>query len=107
MHFGNSKGGLMSVEADFGLTGFVGQASGTELSWDITWPGVLDDARFAAVSFQSDFAQTQLVRVSESFSTDRSDLSHHVGERIRATSFLGPPGSIVAFRFAVVVIPNH
>lgn len=95
----------MSVEADFGLSDFVGQASGTELSWDITWNGVLDNARFAGVSFQSDFVEAQLVRVSESFSTDRNG-NPNVGEVIRATSGFGP-GVIVAFRFAVVVIPNH
>jgi hypothetical protein len=29
----------MSVEADFGITDWVFQASGSELSRDITWPG--------------------------------------------------------------------
>jgi hypothetical protein len=95
----------MSVEADFGLSDFVGQASGSQLSWDITWNGVLDNAHFAGVSFQSDFVEAQLVRVSESFSTDRNG-NPSVGEVIRATSGFGP-GVIVAFRFAVVVIPNH
>jgi hypothetical protein len=95
----------MSVEADFGLTDFVGQASGAQLSWDITWPGVLDNARFVGVSFQSDFVNAQLVRVSESFSSDSKE-NPHVGEVIRATSGFGS-GVIVAFRFAVVVIPNH
>jgi hypothetical protein len=32
----------MSVEANFGLSDWVGQASGTQVSWDISWPGVLD-----------------------------------------------------------------
>jgi hypothetical protein len=93
----------MSVEADFGITDWVFQASGTQLSWDITWPGVLDDGRFVAVSFQSDFVDAQLVRVSESFSSDNNENSH-IGETIRATEGLGGG---VAFRFSVVVIPNH
>jgi hypothetical protein len=95
----------MSVEADFGITDWVAQASGTQLSWDITWGGRLEDSRFAAVSFQSDFAQAQLVRVSEWFSSDNNE-NPHVGELIRAESGFGP-GAIVAFRFSVVVIPNH
>jgi hypothetical protein len=94
----------MSVEADFGLSDWVGQANGTQLSWDITW-SPLEDSRFAAVSFQSDFVDAQLVRVSEWFSTD-SNGNPHIGESIRANEFLGPGGA-VAFRFAVVVIPNH
>lgn len=93
----------MSVEADFGITGWVFQASGTQLSWDITWPGVLDDGRFAAVSFQSDFAEAQLVRVSEWFSSDLNE-NPHIGELIRASEGIG---NGVAFRFSVVVIPNH
>lgn len=93
----------MSVEADFGITDWVFQVSGTQLSWDITWPGVLDDGRFAAVSFQSDFAQAQLVRVSEWFSSDSNE-NPHVGELIRATAGIGRG---VAFRFAVVVMPSH
>jgi hypothetical protein len=95
----------MSVEADFGLTGWVAQASGTEVSWDITWGGELDDARFAAVSFQSDFADAQLIRVSEWFSSDSNE-NPHVGELIRANSGFGQ-GVLVAFRVAVVIIPNH
>jgi hypothetical protein len=93
---------MMSVEADFGITGWVFQADGTQLSWDITWPGVIDDGRFVAVSFQSDFDQSQLVRVSEWFST--TGLINHVGELIRATEGFGKG---VAFRFSVVVMPNH
>jgi hypothetical protein len=92
----------MSVEADFGLSEWVFQASGSQLSWDIAWPGVLDDSRFAAVSFQSDYSDTQLTRVSEWFSTERG--TNHIGELIRANDRLGYG---VAFRFAVVVIPNH
>ena len=69
----------MSVEVDFGITDWVGQASGSQLSWDITWPGILDDGRFAAVSFQSDFRDAQLVRVSEWFSSDDRE-NPHVGE---------------------------
>lgn len=93
----------MSVEADFGITDWVGQANGTQLFWEIAWDGVLDDARFAAVSFQSDFVQAQLVRVSKSFLTDNNG-SPRIGETIRATQGFGGP---VAFRFSVVVIPNH
>lgn len=92
----------MSDEADFGITGWVFQATGTELSWDISWPGVLDDGRFAAVSFQSDYDNTQLTRVSEWFSTING--TNHVGELIRANDSLKYG---VAFRFSVVVIPNH
>ena len=73
----------MSVEADFGLTDWVGQASG-----------------FVAVSFQTDFGEAEVVRVSERFFNDG-----HVGETTRVTSFLGGPG--VPFQFAVVVMPNH
>lgn len=90
----------MSTEADFGITDWVFQANGTQLSWDITWPGVIDDGRFVAVSFQSDYDEARLVRVSESFSS--TGLINHVGELIRAE---GPYG--VAFRFSVVVMPNH
>ncbi len=97
------KGELMSVEADFGITDWVFQASGSQLSWDITWPGVIEDGRFVAISFQSDFRQAQLVRVSEWFSSDDNE-NPHVGELIRATEGIGPG---VAFRFAVVVIPSH
>ena len=92
----------MSVEADFGITDWVFQASGTELSWDITWPGVLDDARFAAVSFQGDFVNSQQVRVSESFTSDANE-NPHIGEVIRVNAEFG--GS--AFRFSVIVVPNH
>ena len=54
----------MSVEADFGLSGFVGQANNTQASWDISWPGVIDQKRFVAVSFQTDFSEAEVVRVS-------------------------------------------
>jgi hypothetical protein len=89
----------MSVDADFGITGSLFQASGSQLSWDITWPGVLDNNRFDAVSFMPDSNQSQLVRVSESFTNDISG-GLHVGEVVRANSNS-------RFRFAVVVIPNH
>jgi hypothetical protein len=95
----------MSVEADFGLTDWVGQASGSTVSWTISWPGVLDEARFAGVSFFSDFVSTQLVRVSESFNTDNKE-NPFITETIRAHIDLGP-GIIVAFRVAIVVMPNH
>jgi hypothetical protein len=96
---------MMSVQADFGLTDFVGQASGIDVSWTITWPGVLDEARFAAVSFFSDFVDTQLVRVSESFNTDNKE-NPNITETIRANNGLAA-GAIVAFRIAVVVMPSH
>jgi hypothetical protein len=89
----------MSVEADFGISEWVFQATGTELSWEIAWNGVLDRARFAAVSFASDFGGVQLVRVSEWFTTELAT----VGERIRVNA----PFDGAAFRFSVVVIPNH
>jgi hypothetical protein len=94
----------MSVEADFGISEWVAQQSGTELDWELGWNGVLEYTRFAGVSFQGDFGGTQLTRVSEWFSTDGKSLT--VGERIRAHSWLGQ-GALVAFRFSVVVIPNH
>jgi len=94
----------MSVEADFGLSDWVGQASGTELSWDISWPGRISDDRFVAVSFQTDLAfAPQLVRVSEWFSTD-SNGNQHVGELIRTSQGPGPGNG---FRFSVIVVPNH
>ncbi len=94
----------MSVEADFGLSAWVGQASGTQLSWDISWNGVMEDSRFVAVSFQTDLTiAPQLVRVSESFYTDRKG-NQHIVELIRTTPGPGPGNG---FRFAVVVIPNH
>ena len=89
----------MSVEADFGRSDYVFQAHGTQLTWTIAWPGVLDDHRFAAVSFQSPGARPQLVRVSESFSNN-----YEINEVIRATD---PLVGGVVFSFAVVVIPNH
>ncbi|HEY1325491.1 MAG TPA: hypothetical protein VGI14_01040 [Casimicrobiaceae bacterium] len=91
----------MSVEADFGITDFLFQANGSQVSWDITWPGVLDDGRFAAVCFQGDFRNARLTRVSESFLSDDNE-NPHVGEVVRCD---GPFGT--AFRFSVVVIPNH
>jgi len=96
----------VSVQADFGLTDWVGQASGSQVSWTISWPGVLDEARFAAVSFYSDFIDTQLVRVSESFNTDNNG-NPFINEVVRANISIGSPGTIVAFRVAVVVIPSH
>ncbi len=90
----------MSVEADFGLSGWVFQANGTQQLWDITW-SPLDDGRFAGVSFFSDFVDAELVRVSESFLSDNNE-NPHVREVIRANARFG-----AAFRFSVVVIPNH
>jgi hypothetical protein len=94
----------MSVEADFALSGWVFQASGSQVSWDISWPSMIDGTRFAAVSFQGDFGSTQLTRVSEWFSNPGGD-DVHIGELIRAHS--GLPGGGVAFQFSVVVIPGH
>lgn len=88
----------MSVEADFGISEWVFQATG-ELSWEIAWDGVLDVGRFAAVSFASDFGEVQLVRISEWFASDLAS----IGERIRVNAPFGG----AAFRFSVVVIPNH
>jgi len=96
----------MSTEADFGQSDWVGQAGGTQLSWEIAWDGVYDDWRFGAVSFQSDFGGSRLERISESFIS--AGVTTHFREVIRAhpnPEF--PPNSIVAWRFAVVVIPNH
>ena len=89
----------MSVKADFGISEWVIQSDGTELSWEIAWDGVLDAGRFAGVSFASDFAGVQLVRVSEWFTSDLKT----VGERIRVHAQFGR----AAFRFSVVVIPSH
>lgn len=91
----------MSVEADFGLSDWVGQLSGTQVSWSISWKGVIEDTRFVGVSFFSDFSSAQLVRVSESFSEDGV-----VGEVIRVNDTFGT-GIGVPFRVAIVVIPNH
>jgi hypothetical protein len=95
----------MSAEADFGLSGWVWQAHGSQVSWDLTWSGVIAEDRFVAVSFMSDFDITwQLVRVSEWFSSN-GPLFPHVGELIRCNEPEFRRG--VPFRFAVVVIPNH
>lgn len=91
----------MSVEADFGLSGWVGQLSGTQVTWLISWKGVIEDTRFVGVSVFSDFGSAQLVRVSEAFSQDGV-----VEETIRANDSFGT-GIGVPYRFSVVVIPNH
>jgi hypothetical protein len=44
------------------------------------------DSRFAAVSFQTDLRNSQLVLVSESFSSGDNE-NPHVVETIRATGF--------------------
>jgi len=92
----------MGVKADFGISGWLFQADGTQLSWDITWPGVIDYRRFVAVAFQGDYRNSQLVRVSESFTSDDNE-NEHVGEVIRCHGEFGG----TAFRFQVVVIPSH
>jgi hypothetical protein len=94
----------VSVEAEFGQSDWVGQLAGTQVYWEIAWDGVYDDWRFGAVSFQSDFFQSRLTRISETFIS--AGLTTHFGELIRA-EFPPFPGHIVAFRFAVVVIPNR
>jgi hypothetical protein len=92
----------MSVEADFGISDFVFQSPGSQVTWTLAWEGVIEDGRFVAVSFQSDFRLAKLTRVSESFATTTSDLEPRVIEVVRND---GASGS--AFRFAVVVIPSH
>ena len=98
----------MSVEADFGLSGWVGQLTGADVAWNISWPGVIDDTRYVGVSFYSDFVDSKLERISEWFSEDDKE-NPFVGEPIRATETLGgnQTGVGVPFRFAVVVIPAH
>ena len=96
----------MGVEAEFGLSDWVGQAGGTTMTWEIAWDGVYDDWRFGAITFQSDFQGSRLDRVSESFIS--AGVTTHFSEVIRAhPNPVFPPNSIVAFRFAVVVIPTH
>lgn len=93
----------MSEEADFGISEWVWQAGGTQRSWELTWPGVIEDDRYVGVSFQSDYSSAKLERLSEWFATDR-DENPRVGESIRATSGIGGG---VAFRFSVIVVPSH
>jgi hypothetical protein len=92
----------MSVGADFGISEWVFQASGSQMGWVISWDGVMEDSRFAAVSFQSDFVSSRLDRVSESFLTDAQERPR-IEEVIRCSE----PFRGSAFRFAVVVIPGH
>lgn len=89
----------MSVESDFGITGSDFQAGGTQVSWDIAWPGVLDSGRFVGISFLPDSNQSQLVRVSESFANDING-GLHVSEVVQANEDS-------SFRFSVVITPNH
>jgi hypothetical protein len=87
----------MELEVEeFGLTGVVGQAPGTEIAWEISWPGVFVFNRFVAVSFLPMHGDTKLERISEWFRTGENENNPVVGELIRAT---GEP----SFRFAVVV----
>jgi hypothetical protein len=90
----------MQVE-EFGLTGVVGQAPGTEIAWEISWPGVFVFNRFVAVSFLPIHQDTKLERISEWFSTGENHNDPIVGELIRAT------GDLINFRFAVVVFGNN
>jgi hypothetical protein len=94
----------VSVNVDFGITDpGLFQSTGVDVSWDITWSPV-DDTHFVAVSFFSNFGGSQLVRVSESFSTDQGG-TQHVGEVVRASESLGT--DFVSIRFAVIVAPGH
>lgn len=90
----------MAVTTGFGLTDFVFQNTGIDLTWTISWPGMLSDDRFVAISFYSQYTDSQLVRVSESFLTDIGG-GNEVSETIRASQ-----GDVdfVALRFAVAVI---
>jgi hypothetical protein len=90
----------VAIKTDFGLTDWVFQNTGYDLTWTITWQGVLGDDRFVGVSFFSQYTDSLLVRVSESFSTDIGG-TNHVSETIRASQ-----GDVdfVALRFAVAVI---
>lgn len=90
----------MTVEAEFGLTALAGQAAGQDFAWEISWPGVIDQNRFVAVSFVPIHRDTKLERVSEWFSADENR-NPIVGELVRAT------GDLINFRFAVVVIPGN
>jgi len=93
----------VSVQVDFGITDAVFQDVNVDVSWDITWPGVIDDTHFVGVSFFDNAGDSSLVRVSESFSTDLAG-TQHVGEVVRGSN---PPLPVMAFRFAVVVAPAH
>ena len=91
----------MSSEANFGLSEWVYQASGTTLDWGLAWSKITDD-RYVGVSFFSDFVSAELERVSEWLCSDQHE-NPFVRERLRATE----PYGGVAFRFSVVVIPSH
>ena len=94
----------MAVPVDFGITApGLFQNTGVDVGWDITWSPI-DDTHFVAISFYSNFGGSQLVRVSESFSTDPGG-TQHVGEVIRASESLGT--DFVSIRFAVIVAPGH
>lgn len=94
----------MAVNVDFGITTqALFQSTGVDVSWDITWSPI-DDTHFVAVSFFSNYGGSQLVRVSESFSTDPGG-TQHVGEVIRASESLGT--DFVSLTFAVIVAPGH
>jgi len=79
------------------------QATDVDVGWEITWSPI-DDTHFVAVSFFSNFTGSQLVRVSESFSTDRGG-TQHVGEVVRAPG--SPDLDFVSIRFAVIVAPGQ
>ena len=94
----------MSANVDFEITDpGLFQSTGVDVGWDIIWSPI-DDTHFVAVSFFSNFGGSQLVRVSESFSTDQGG-TQHVGEVVRASESLGT--DFVSMRFAVVVAPGQ
>ena len=94
----------MGVDVDFGITNpGLFQSTGVNVGWEITWSPI-DDSHFVAVSFFSNFGGSDLVRVSESFSTDVGG-TQHVGEVVRASESLGT--DFVSIRFAVIVAPAN
>jgi len=93
----------VSVQVDFFLLDAVFQATGVDIAWEITWPGVIDSTHFAGVSFFDIQGTSRLVRVSESFSTDLPG-TQHVTEVVRGSA---TGVGFVAPRFAIVVAPAH
>ena len=94
----------MSVDVDFGITNpGLFQSTGVDVGWEITWSPI-DDTHFVGVSFFSNYGGSQLVRVSELFSTDPGG-TQHVGEVIRASESLGT--DFVSIAFSVIVAPGR
>jgi hypothetical protein len=90
------------MATQFGLSDWVGQMSGQNITWNISWPGVIEDTRFVGISFFSDFVDSMLERVSESFGSDSKE-NPFVVEVVRVTQTLGNIPTGVPFRFAVLV----